>query len=220
MKVALLLPGYLDSPNYLHMMIFEKRLKELGYLVERVDPCNLWTSGNIDSYTITNFLKQIKERANFYNEQNLDEITLIGHSQGAMVAIIAGSKISSITKIVALCPPDSRKDSAHKWGKNKVRVSKRDLPNNPDKFREFAVPYSYIEDASNYSASEAVKELRKPLMIFIALEDTVVPPDITEKIVENANEPYVVRQPSMGHDFRLSRKESEIVMSQIENFLK
>lgn len=31
MKVALLLPGYLDSPDYLHMQTFSKRLSELGY---------------------------------------------------------------------------------------------------------------------------------------------------------------------------------------------
>jgi hypothetical protein len=38
MKVALLLPGYLDSPDYLHMMTFENMLKELGFVVERLDP--------------------------------------------------------------------------------------------------------------------------------------------------------------------------------------
>ncbi len=39
MKVALLLLGYLDSPNYLYMVVFEKRLRELGYLTERIYPC-------------------------------------------------------------------------------------------------------------------------------------------------------------------------------------
>ncbi len=66
MKIALLLPGYLDSPDYLHLITFEKRLKELGYAVERLDACNLWKNEDIENYTITNFIKQIKERVDFY----------------------------------------------------------------------------------------------------------------------------------------------------------
>lgn len=218
MKVALLLPGYLDSPDYQNMIVFEKGLKKLGYKVERLDPCNLWKTGDVDRYTISNFLTQIEDKVSSYNYQNPEEIVLIGHSQGAMVAIIAGSKLFDISKVVALCPPDSRKDSIHKWGK-KGRTSKRDLPNNPQKIREFTIPYSFIKDAMQYSASESVKKLHKPLMIFIALEDDVVPPEISEKIVKNANNSYVVRQPNMGHDFRNSKKECELVMKEIEKFL-
>lgn len=56
-------------------------------------------------------------------------------------------------------------------------------------------------------------------MIFIALNDTVVKPEWTEEIVSNANNPYVVRQPNMGHDFRNSQEECNIVMAEIEKFL-
>ncbi len=57
MKVALLLPGYLDSPDYLHLRMFDKRLTKLGYTVERLDPCNLWKNNDISKYSITNFIK-------------------------------------------------------------------------------------------------------------------------------------------------------------------
>ena len=63
MKLALLLPGYLDSPDYLHMKTFEKGLKKLGYTTERLDPCDLWKTGDVKNYTITNYLKQIQERS-------------------------------------------------------------------------------------------------------------------------------------------------------------
>lgn len=33
MKIAVLLPGYLDSPDYLHMKFFDTRLTRLGYTV-------------------------------------------------------------------------------------------------------------------------------------------------------------------------------------------
>lgn len=219
MKVALLLPGYLDSPDYLHLITFEKGLKELGYTVERLDACNLWKTGDVANYTISNFIKQIKKRVNFYKGQNLEEIVLIGHSNGAFTSIVAGARIPEVTKIVALCPPPDKEGSEHKWV-NGVRVSKRDLPNDSTKFREFAIPDTHIKDAIQYSAVEDVKKIYKPIMIFIALDDTVVKPEWTEEIVSNANNPYVVRQPNMGHDFRFSQEECIIVMKEIEKFLE
>ncbi len=38
MKLALLLPGFLDSPDYLHLTTIEKGLQALGYTVVRLDP--------------------------------------------------------------------------------------------------------------------------------------------------------------------------------------
>lgn len=218
MKLALLLPGYLDSPDYLHMKVFEKRLIELGYVVERLDPCNLWKTGDINNYSITNYLKQIESRVVNYKNSKPDDIVLIGHSLGAFTAIIAGNRIPEVTKIISLCPPPDRKHIIKKWDKT-YKHSERDLPNDPKEVRTFDVPYSFAEDGLKYSARDEVRNIHKPLMIFIALDDTVVPPELTEEIVINANSPYVIRQPNMGHNFRQSEKECNIVMAEIEKFL-
>lgn len=220
MKLALLLPGYLDSPNYLHMMVFDKRLKELGFTTERLDPCNLWKTGDVSHYSITNYIQQTKERIEHYKNQNPKEVILIGHSLGAFTAIIAGSRIKEVTKIVSLCPPPDRYGSETEWENHRgFRHSERDLPDNPKKTRAFDVPYSFAQDGLQYSVRDEVKNLHKSLMIFIALNDTVVSPEFTEEIVKNANNPYVIRQPNMGHDFRHSEKECNIVMAEIEKFL-
>jgi len=219
MKVALLLPGYLDSPDYLHMKTFEKRLGELGYIVERLDPCHLWEIGDVDNYSITNFINQIRERVEFYQSQNPTEVVLIGHSMGGFTSIIAGSRIPKVTKIISLCPPPDRYGSEKEWKGTGFRHSERDLPENPEKFRSFDVPYSFAKDGLQYSAKDEVRKINKPLMIFIALDDEVVPPELTEQIVANANNPHVVRQPNMGHDFRNSQEECDIVMTEIEKFL-
>lgn len=219
MKLALLLPGYLDSPDYLHMIIFEKRLKELGYTTERLDPCNLWKTGDVNNYSITNYIKQTSDRIKYYKNQNPKEIVLIGHSLGGFVSIIAGSRNSEVTKIIALCPPPNRIKSKADWNGKKFRHSKRDLPDNPMQFRSFDVPYSFAEDGLQYSAVNEVKNIYKSLMIFIALDDDVISPELTEKIVKNAKNPYVVRQPNMGHNFRKSEKECNLVMAEIEKFL-
>jgi pimeloyl-ACP methyl ester carboxylesterase len=218
MKEALLLPGYLDSPDYRHMVTLEKGLQELGYRTERIDACNLWSTGDVNNYSVTNFLEQIKERVEYYSQQGSEEIVLVGHSVGGMVAIIAGNRLPQVTKIVALCPPPHRKESVKKWVDG-FRRSKKDLPNNPEERREIAIPESYIQDALQYSASDEVKEIHKPLMILIAQDDTIVKPELTEEIVNNANDPYVVRVPNIGHDFRFSQDDCNKVMDEVEKFL-
>ena len=219
MKLALLLPGYLDSPDYLHLKIFEDRLRELEFSVERLDPCHLWENGNVGNYSITNYIKHVHGKVDIYNKKNPKEIVLIGHSLGGFIAIIAGSRIKEVTKIVALCPPPDRIGPSLRWEKDRPRYSKRELPNNPEQFRSFEVPYSFVQDGLTYSAVEEVANINKPIMIFIALDDKSVLPQDTERIVANANKPYVVRQPNMGHSFRHSEEESNIVMDEIEKFI-
>ena len=198
MKIALLLPGYLDSPEYLHLVTFEKRLLELGYTVERLDACNLWKTGAVENYTITNYVKQIQERVDFYTDQKPEEIVLIGHRLGGFTAIIAGSRIKAVTKIVALCPPTDRIGPSLRWQENKPRHSERELPDNSEQCRAFDIPYLFVQDGFQYSAVEEVTGLHKPIMIFIALADKSIPPQDTERIVASANNPYVIRQPNIG----------------------
>jgi len=220
MKLALLLPGYLDSPDYLHLKLFAEKLQQLGYTVERLDACHLWETGKVEDYTITNFIQQIRERVEFYKDQKPEEVLLLGHSLGGFTSIVAGNRITQVTGIIALCPPPDRIGPSLRWEENKPRHSERDLPDNPEQLRSFDIPYTFVIDGLQYSAAQEVRNIHKPLMIFIALGDKSIPPDDTEKIVASANDPFVVRQQDMGHDFRRSPEQCEVVWRAIEGFLK
>lgn len=220
MKLALLLPGYLDSPDYLHFIVIEKRLISLGYKVERIDACGLWKTGEVEKYNLTNYLKSIRDVIDSYKSQNPSEVVLIGHSFGGSVAIIAGSKYTEVTKVIGLCPAVDFDKSNNKWGDGGSRFSKRDLPENPSAFREFDIPFSFVEDRKNYSAIESLKGLNKPLMILMGMKDDTVLPEDVEAAVKNANNPYVVKMENMGHNFRKTVEEASVVADEIEKFLK
>jgi pimeloyl-ACP methyl ester carboxylesterase len=201
------------------MRVFKKRLEELSYVVEVLDSCNLWKTGNVEEYTISNYIKQIDQVIDKYSSEACEEITLIGHSMGGFTSIIAGSRNDKVTKIVSLCPPPDRLQSQSHWENGGIRKSKRDLPDNSQEYRVFEIPDSFSKDGIQYSAVEEVRNIHKPLMIFIALDDVVVAPELTEKIVKNAANPHVVRKEGLGHDFRFSEEECNLVMSEIELFL-
>src|SRR5690606_8838883 len=113
----------------------------------------------------------------------------------------------------------SYKESLKKWKNNEVRSSKRDLPENKEKYRIFDIPRAFALDAQNYSAINAAKSINKPLMIFIGLDDKVVLPATTEQLVHATTDSYIVRKEGIGHDFRKSEKDIFLVMEEIEKFL-
>ncbi len=202
------------------MVIFEEMLQNIGYKVERLDPGKLWKTGNIKKYTISRYLKDIKEIIDKH-KQKAKEIVLIGHSLGGFMAIIAGNKFPEVTKIVSLCPPSSMDGLINKELESTgYRTSTRNLPGQPKKERTFQVPYSAFKEAQKHSALKAIKKINKPVMIFIAEKDESVPPEETEKLISASKvKPHVVRQPNMGHNFRHSPKEARIVTKHIKNFL-
>ncbi|MFA5136195.1 MAG: hypothetical protein WC489_02280 [Patescibacteria group bacterium] len=219
MRLALLLPGFLDSPDYTHLTTFEKRLLELGYTVDRIDACNLWSTGNVNNYSITNYLKQVEERILSYSDKKPEEIILIGHSLGGLISIIAGSRNPLVTKIISLCSPVDISNLSKKWSGKALKHSERDLPNNFNEKRLFEIPYSFVEDGVQYSALTEIGKIHKPVMLLIAMGDTSVLPVETERLVLKANNAFVVKQPGIVHDFRFSQKDCNVVMEQIEKFL-
>ena len=220
MKLVLLLPGYLDSPNYFHFKFFTTRLEKLGYTVERPDFCRLWETGNTKNYNTTNFLKDIKYTIDSYKDKKPTEIVLIGHSFGGFMAIIAGNKFKEVTKVIGLCPAVYFAESNDNWDKTGNRYSTRDFPDDSEKIREFNVPFSFVQDREKYSVDKALEELNKPLMVMISMKDTTVLPEWIEKALKKSKNPYIIRMENMGHSFRRSEADTNLVTAEIEKYLK
>ncbi len=219
MKLAILIPGYLDSPEYTHLITLDKELTKFGYSVKRLDICNLWSGGKIEDYTLSNALTQLSNTIQQSLSDKPEEIILVGHSMGGLLSIVAGDKFEEVTKVIAICPPPDTLGMAGKWV-GEIRKSKRDLPEDSSKFREFEVPINYLSDSLKYSAVDSVKTLKHPLMILICMSDTSVPPAESEKIVKLAKEPHVVRLEGIGHDFRHSIKDSNEVCNEVLKYLQ
>jgi pimeloyl-ACP methyl ester carboxylesterase len=219
MKLALLLPGYLNSPDYLNMVTIEKRLINLNYIVIRVDACNLWESGDVNKYSTTNYLKQISEIISSYKTKNVEEIVLVGHSLGGVVAIIAGNKNKEVSKVIALCPGVAFSKSRNKYIETGFRQSLKDVPNIPQGQRVFNIPISFIDDFDKYSIPKYLRKLKKPLMVLIATDDKKVSAIDIENAMKYANNPKIIRISGISHGFRESYQEADKVANEVEKYL-
>ena len=87
-KLALVLPGRLDTKDYVHMRSHVNYMASKGYFALSFDPPGTWESpGDITLYTMTNYLKAINELIDHFDNK---PTFVMGHSRGASMAILSG----------------------------------------------------------------------------------------------------------------------------------
>jgi len=215
-KLALVLPGRLDTKDYAHMISHIDFLAEKGYLAVTFDPPGTWESeGDISEYTETNYSQAIGELIEYFgNKPSL----LVGHSRGGSMAMYSGCKFEQVIGFVAVM---SNVESS-KYDTTRVvdgtLFSKRDLPSNPtgDEKKEFYLPVHYFEDAQRHDRATPLKECTKPKMFIAGLQDPLVSPDTVKSIYNMAGEPKIYHEVDFGHDYR---KSSEII-KEVEGLLE
>lgn len=92
-RLALVLPGKLDSKDYPHMHSHVDYLAKKGYFALTFDPPGTWESpGDIKLYTMTNYIKAVNELIeNFGNKPTF----VMGHSFGGSIALYVGTNQSN-----------------------------------------------------------------------------------------------------------------------------
>jgi pimeloyl-ACP methyl ester carboxylesterase len=219
-KLALVLPGRLDTKDYAHMRSHVDFLASLGFYALSFDPPGTWESpGNISLYTTTNILKAVDEVIAVLGNK---PTFLVGHSRGGSNAMLAGTKNPYVTRIAAIMSPagpttvELPKDGAT------VSLSERDLPPGTErtaKKHAFALPISYFEDQAQYTAVEALGTCNKPKLFCYGTEYPLVSRANVMQVYEAAAEPKMLHELHSGHDYRLQPEIIAEVNETIRQFL-
>ncbi|MHB8870875.1 MAG: alpha/beta hydrolase [Candidatus Doudnabacteria bacterium] len=219
-KLAILCPGFLDSKDYNGLLLLARDLANLGYTVVRFNPTGTWDSeGSIEKYTTTQYLKDIQNVLEYMlKESEYKHILLGGHSRGGQISLLYAARDSRISEIIAIMPSSPytfTKEIRENWGKDGVRLVKRDIPEG-NGTKDFHVPFSHALDRDQYNVIEDIKKLHIPI-IFIAGElDHLVKPEHVKNIFEIANNPKkFILLKNIGHDYRHNISQVEEVNKQI-----
>lgn len=227
--LVILLPGFLDSKDYLHLKQLGNDLSKKGFLSVRFDPLGVWESeGNISQYSVSQYLKDLSHVIQYLKKlYETNKTFLIGHSLGGMIAMLYGSlSRNKIDAIVAIMPPTTQttpkgfQEALKLWKKDKSKISKRPLFNNPKKEKKFIVPYKYISDSKRYDVLRTIGKFKKPLLLIAGeLDDKITPNEIKE-IYKTAHQPkkFIVLKNTI-HDYRLHKSQIKKVNKQVFNFL-
>jgi len=201
-KLALVLPGRLDTKDYPHMKSHVDFLASKGYLALSFDPPGTWESeGDISLYSTTNYLKAIKELIDhFGNKPTL----LIGHSRGGSMAIIAGTRLKEVERFISIMGKASYKDIKNpEWEDEGVKLCTRDTPlEYEERKKEFKLSYEFVKDSWQYDSIENLKTCPKPKLFIGGETDTIVDKSVTQEIYDISAEPKQIIILKSGHDYR------------------
>jgi pimeloyl-ACP methyl ester carboxylesterase len=222
-KLALVLPGKLDTKDYVHMKNHVEYLADLGFLAISFDPPGTWESpGDISLYTMSNYEKAIHEVITYYGNK---PTFLMGHSRGGSLAIIAGAAnphVFAYTSIMgSLSKGAFTQEENPEWEKNAVVISKRDLPpGGGPKVKEFKLPYNFLLDQKKYDLTENLLASQKPKLFFVGKYDTIVNPEKIRGAYQLYADPKELHELNYDHDYRQDKKMIDEVNLTVENFLR
>jgi uncharacterized protein len=219
-RLAILCPGFLDSKDYRHLVRLADELCDNGFAVVRFNPIGTWDSGGtISDYTTSQYLKDIQVVLEYMlDREKYTHILLGGHSRGGQVSILYAAKDPRISMVLGIMPSSGPMDgpAREEWEKNGIKISKRDLPDNKNKEKQFEVPFNHVLDSDKYDTVAAVKRISVPKIFITGELDDTVPAEDVEELFNNANEiKKFVNIPNIGHGYRRDENEISIVNKEI-----
>jgi pimeloyl-ACP methyl ester carboxylesterase len=220
-KLAIVLPGRLDTKDYGSMRSHVDFLANLGFHALSFDPPGTWESpGGIELFTTTNYIKAVNELIEYFNHK---PTFLMGHSRGGSVTILAGTANPSVFAIAPVMAtygePSSPNPEAVRTG---IQKSHRDLPPGDTKTKdqkEFALPISYFKDGEKYNVIAALKGCTKPKLLFYGTNDSFTKPEKLEEVFEAIPEPKALHKLNTDHDYRYHPEIIEEINKVLADFL-
>lgn len=218
-KLALVLPGRLDSKNYASMTSHVDFLANRGYFALSFDPPGSWESaGTTEDYTTTNYIKAVNELIANFNKPTL----LVGHSRGGAVSILVGAKNSRVKAIVPIMASfGSATGPGDKDVEAGIYTTYRDLPpGNPRKRdQKLTLPLSYFEDSEKYNAEAKLAKFRGPKLLVCATHDKYTSPEKAKRVYDSISEPKMLVELNTDHDYRYHPDMIEAVNQAIGRFI-
>ena len=221
-KIALALPGRLDTKDYTNFESHIEYLSSLGFYALAVDPPGTWDSpGGIELFTTTNYIRAITGLIEHLGGR---PTLLLGHSRGGSVSILVGTPHPNVLGLVlvnpslgAPSPPDPQSVKAGFY------MDYRDLPPGKEKTKrqkEFKVPLAYFEDGGKYDDAKVLKTCTKPKLIFSSAEDEFNSPAYVKEVFTSLPEPKAFHQLPGTHDYRYFPEAVGEVNQQTAAFIK
>lgn len=215
-KLALVLPGRLDTKDYKHMRSHVDFLANNGYLAISFDPPGTWESqGDIKRYTMTNYLKAINELIECLDNK---PTVLMGHSIGGTMAMLAGTRNIHVTHIICAMSHPTPSRLSPKTKDTGFQIQYRDTPTGGKK--KFLLPLSFFKDAAKYNMINALSKCTKPKLYILGKKDDIVAPSVVRNIYKKSAKPKQLIEINSDHDYRRHPKIIEAINVKIGQFLQ
>ena len=220
-RLAILMPGRLDTKDYINFKVHADLLSDLGFIVVAIDPPGTWESpGSLENYTTSMYVDCINELIeHFGNKPTL----LLGHSRGGATAMIASANphVSAIVCINAAYGNPSAPDP-EKIVDGALPES-RDLPPGDTRTVEqvkINLPLAYFEDGKKHNPAKSLADFKGPKLIVHATEDEFKPLAEVKELFKELDDPKMFLEIDCKHDYRLYPEVMDQVNVMLSTFVE
>lgn len=210
-KAVTVMPGFLDTKDYFHLLEIQRFLLESGYLAISFDPTGIWDSeGGNERHSISQHLIDLERVIDWIknNFSEVKEISIGGYSLGGFVAMLYSIKNPhQISKVFTIMSPphfpgsNLMKSKVVKWKALGIKHSTRIAAHDGSDV-EFHLPYAFVEDSLQYQ-NPRYSEIKIPKLFIAGQEDEHNTPKMIKEIYDSSVEPkqYDVIKGAI-HDYR------------------
>jgi len=219
-RLALLMPGRLDTKDYANFVSHADYLSKRGFLVVAMDPPTTWDSpGELSNYTTSSYIQAVNEVINYFGNR---PTLLLGHSRGGATAMLSSANpaVSGLVLVNAAYGSPTAPDP--KKLENGKLIEYRDLPPGDVRTREkrrFDLPIAYFEDGAMHDPVKALTDFNGPKLLVIATNDEFTSVARVKDAYKTLAQPKTFLEIRGAHDYRLYPEEIESVNKALGEFI-
>lgn len=220
-RVAILLPGRLDTKDYINFPKHMEFLASQGFYTVSFDYPGTWDSPGSVEYTTTNYIKTVNEFIDFLGNR---PTLLFGHSRGGQVAMLVGcsnSNVISFAVVNSSFGPPSKPDPTKVI--DGYLLEHRDLPPGDTRTQQqmqFRLSLGYWEDGMQYDCVPMLRNCTKPKLIIHGTRDKFQSLEKVRGIYEQIHNPKIFKVIESDHNYRLHANVIEEVNIALGEFIE
>jgi len=218
-KLALVLPGRLDTKDYAHMVSHVNHLAGHGYYAVSFDPPGTWESpGGLSLYTTTSYAKAVNELIETLGSR---PTLLVGHSRGGAVAMLSSDNPNVEGLILAMANYGTPTPPEPKRMQGDILIEYRDLPpGSRSPTKTFRLPLAYFKDVGIHKPADALKKFDGPKLMICGTYDKYIASEKVREIYESLRPPKEFLELDVDHDYRHHPDLIEEVNQAVTKFIK
>ena len=167
-----------------------RALTDRGFAVMRFDFTGLGESRG--DFSDTNFSSNVQDlvaAADFMKENFESPEILIGHSLGGSAVLRAASEIASTRAVAIIGAPADPSHIEHALKDSREKIEKEGQARISIEGRQFVIKKQFLDDLSKNRMDEAIRKMKKPLLILHSPVDEIVDVENAARIFKTAFHP-------------------------------
>ncbi len=178
------------SKNLTAVKAISRALNNYGIGVLRFDFTGLGESeGDFEDTDFSTNVSDLIAANDFLTLEYSSPTILIGHSLGGAAVIFAGHQLDNIRAVATIGAPSSPSHVQHLFSHGLDEIEKHGKAELTIGGRSFTVKKEFLDDLKSKNMNEALKQLRKPLLVIHSPQDTTVGIQNAKEIYSAAHHP-------------------------------